>query len=254
MGFSEMEIAATNRTLINYEYPQFTSLFDTNSLDQFSQAISQIANDTGFEQYIFRLAPNKHSSMDKAFVLTNHACQWQEVYDEHQYYNIDPTIQHSCSSHFPLFWDQNTYSTNEQKVMYLQGKNYGLVSGLVFPIHGPNGEFGMMNFATDKQRCEKVKTEIDKALPVLSMFVCYVFELSKNFNKKVSTSHIVLTPREKEVMIWCVEGKTSWEISKILDCSESTINFHLSNVRQKFNACSTQLAVIRAVKSGLIQI
>ena len=233
---------------------QFTSLFEINSFDQFSQAVSQVANDSSFERYIFKLLPNKHSSMDKAFVVTNHAPQWQEIYDEYQYCNIDPTIKHCYSSLFPLFWDQNIYSTAKQKIMYRQGKNYGLGSGLVFPIHGPNGEFGMMSFATKNRASEQVKTEAVRAIPLLLVFVDYVFELSKKFNKKVSTSHIVLTPREKEVIKWCVEGKTSWEISKILCCSESTVNFHLSNVRHKFNASNTQLAVVRALRSGLIQI
>lgn len=238
----------------NMHINQFTNMFEINSYDQFSQVVSQVINDSSFEQYIFKLLPNKHSSMDKAFVVTNYAPQWQEIYNEHQYCNIDPTIQHCYSSHFPLFWDQNSYSTAKQKIMYHQGKNYGLGSGLVFPIHGPNGEFGMMSFATKMRASGQVKTNAVKALPLLSVFVDYVFESSKNFTKKVSASHIVLTPREKEVINWCVEGKTSWEISKILSCSESTINFHLSNVRHKFNASNTQLAVVRALRSGLIQI
>lgn len=138
--------------------------------------------------------------------------------------------------------------------MCRRGESYGLVSGLVFPIHGPNGEFGLMNFSTKNRTARRVNPETESVILLLSVFVDYVFEISKKFNKKESINHIVLTPREKEVMNWCVEGKTSWEISKILSCSESTVNFHLSNIRQKLDACNTQLAVVRAIRSGLIQI
>ena len=38
-----------------------------------------------------------------------------------------------------------------------------------------------------------------------------------------------LTGRELECLEWVSHGKTSWEIGTILDLSERTVNFHLSN-------------------------
>lgn len=98
-----MEIAKTNRTWTQHEFSQFTSLFETNALDQFSQAVSHIASDYRFERYILRLVPNKYTSMQKAFVVTNYDIQWRKIYDDNQYYDIDPIIQHAYSNHLPLF-------------------------------------------------------------------------------------------------------------------------------------------------------
>ncbi|MDR5171935.1 helix-turn-helix transcriptional regulator [Methylobacillus pratensis] len=232
---------------------QFARLFELKTLEQFSQAVFQVTANYGFEQCMFRLLPSKCSAMDEAFVLTNHAHQWRAIYDEHQYSSIDPTIHHCYSTHFPLLWDQGIYASPKQQAMYDQGKSYGLSSGLVFPIHGANGEFGMMNFATEKPS-NQLQAKIVEIMPLLSVFKDYVFESSKSFNQKVPSSHIELTPREKEVINWCAAGKTSWEISRILSCSESTVNFHLSNVRHKFNASNTQLAVVKALRCGLIYI
>jgi LuxR family quorum-sensing transcriptional regulator LasR len=47
-------------------------------------------------------------------------------------------------------------------------------------------------------------------------------------------------------------GKSSWEISKITGCSEATVNFHMGNIRQKFNVNTRQQAVVRAISLGLI--
>jgi LuxR family quorum-sensing transcriptional regulator LasR len=153
-----------------------------------------------------------------------------------------------------MVWDHTVYSSPRQEMMYKQGEGFGLNSGLVFPIYGANGEFGMMNFATNKSITKINKTHISNCIPILSVFKDYVFESSKPFNHNIPHGSTPLTPREKEVINWCAAGKTSWEISKILSCSESTVNFHLSNIRNKFNAGNTQLAVVKALRSGLINI
>jgi LuxR family quorum-sensing system transcriptional regulator CciR len=40
-----------------------------------------------------------------------------------------------------------------------------------------------------------------------------------------------------------IEGKTSWEIGKILATSERTVKFHLKNVYAKLNVCNRAQAV-----------
>jgi DNA-binding CsgD family transcriptional regulator len=61
-----------------------------------------------------------------------------------------------------------------------------------------------------------------------------------------------LTPREKEVIRWLKEGKTSWDISRILGMSERTVNFHASNIIRKLDAASRTHAVAVAMEKGLI--
>ncbi|MGX4641270.1 LuxR family transcriptional regulator [Massilia sp. SYSU DXS3249] len=61
-----------------------------------------------------------------------------------------------------------------------------------------------------------------------------------------------MTKRELEVLQWVMAGKSSWEISMITRCSEATVNFHLANVRQKFNVNTRQQAVVKAISLGLL--
>lgn len=42
-----------------------------------------------------------------------------------------------------------------------------------------------------------------------------------------------LTKREASVMEWVIKGKTTWEIAKILNISERTVKFHLTNTYAK---------------------
>ncbi|MEW6601357.1 MAG: helix-turn-helix transcriptional regulator [Nitrospirota bacterium] len=62
-----------------------------------------------------------------------------------------------------------------------------------------------------------------------------------------------LSEREKEVLTWSKRGKSSWEISAILNISERTVNFHINNIMQKLNAVSRTQAVAVAIERGLIK-
>ncbi|MEE1920607.1 LuxR family transcriptional regulator [Pseudomonas sp. 148P] len=63
-----------------------------------------------------------------------------------------------------------------------------------------------------------------------------------------------LTLREKVVLQWSAEGKTSWEIAHILQCSESAVNFHFCNIRRKFGVTSRSAAMLKALALGLIKL
>ncbi|CAI8920573.1 Transcriptional activator protein LasR [Pseudomonas sp. IT-P74] len=65
---------------------------------------------------------------------------------------------------------------------------------------------------------------------------------------------VQLTAKETQALEWCLKGKTSWEIARIQSCSESTINFHFSNIRRKFAVGSRNAAVFKALKSGAISV
>jgi LuxR family quorum-sensing system transcriptional regulator SolR len=54
---------------------------------------------------------------------------------------------------------------------------------------------------------------------------------------------VSLTAKERDVLKWVIEGKTSWEIGKILETSERTVKFHLKNVYAKLNVCNRAQAV-----------
>lgn len=70
--------------------------------------------------------------------------------------------------------------------------------------------------------------------------------------KENPLSAIKLTPKEKEVLAWGAQGKTSWEIALILKCTESGVNFHFGNIRLKFGVSSRSAALIKATALGLV--
>jgi DNA-binding CsgD family transcriptional regulator len=63
-----------------------------------------------------------------------------------------------------------------------------------------------------------------------------------------------LTAKETQTLMWCSKGKTSWEIARIQNCSEATVNFHFSNIRRKFAVRSRSAALLKAIESGAISV
>ncbi|RBL85060.1 helix-turn-helix transcriptional regulator [Streptomyces cavourensis] len=61
-----------------------------------------------------------------------------------------------------------------------------------------------------------------------------------------------LSPRESACLHWAAVGKTSWETGRILDISESTVNFHLRNACRKLQVRGRRAAVVAAIRRGLL--
>jgi DNA-binding CsgD family transcriptional regulator len=62
----------------------------------------------------------------------------------------------------------------------------------------------------------------------------------------------ILTPRQAEILLWCATGKTSWEIAKILEISESTVQFHVYESARRLGVVGRTAACVRATELGLL--
>jgi DNA-binding CsgD family transcriptional regulator len=63
----------------------------------------------------------------------------------------------------------------------------------------------------------------------------------------------LLSHREREILRWTKDGKSRWEISKILSISDETVKFHLRNVMRKLGVANRTQAVAVALTAGLIE-
>jgi len=61
-----------------------------------------------------------------------------------------------------------------------------------------------------------------------------------------------LSPRQLEVLWWTAHGKTTWETSVIMQCTEATVNYHLKQVFRKLKVFNKTHAVSTALERGLM--
>jgi DNA-binding NarL/FixJ family response regulator len=63
-----------------------------------------------------------------------------------------------------------------------------------------------------------------------------------------------LTPRQREIVQMCAEGRPLKEIAGRLDLSEKTIQFHKYHIMETFNLKSNADLVLFAIKEGLVSL
>jgi LuxR family quorum-sensing transcriptional regulator LasR len=232
------------------EMAHLTQLLSCEDEAAWRDSLFGLARRQGFDQVLYGVVASRQEKLESAFLQSNYSASWRERYDAEQMHFIDPTVTHCMSSSLPIVWEPDTFSGAGQREFYEEACGHGIRSGITFPIHGPNGEFGLVSFASDSLPDAREATQ---AMAGLALIRDYAFESSLKFLRRApEQERPKLTRRELEVLNWVMMGKSSWEISKITNCSEATVNFHMGNVRQKFGVSTRQQALVKAIGMGIL--
>lgn len=236
------------------EAGEMMTLFQVDEEDTWANILFEMGWARGFDQVLYGVVPSKHAKLEGAFVKSNYSAAWRAHYDAERLAYIDPTVGHCLHSSMAVVWQPETFQTPAQREMYEEASLHGVRSGVTLPVHGPNGEFGVLSFVSDAAPTAAFVRDMEQLLPGLSMLRDYAFSSSLKFAvpHEASDGAPRLTPRELEILNWVMVGKSSWEISKITRCSEATVNFHIGNIRQKFGVNTRQQALVKAISMGLI--
>lgn len=89
--------------------------------------------------------------------------------------------------------------------------------------------------------------EFDKLITIIKRAV----EMRRQM-EAMKGNALALSPREKEVLKWLIEGKSSWDIARILYISKNTVNSHIKNLFQKLEVVNRTQAVSEALRRNII--
>ncbi len=229
------------------------------------QLLGRIADEFGFENFTYlggkTITVNGVRQFDlhePPFCITNFPDEWQRLYIQNDYYKIDPAILHLMSSILPATWDEFAATTplvSSQRKMLGDAADFGLQRGFTIPIHGPSGEFGLLSL-TSSVRTEEFARRIERSRHTLHLLAIHLHNAlyQRIRNPEPPAAAVRLTQREVEVLRWTAEGKTSWEISGILNLSERTVNFHLDRAKKKLGVFSKTHAVAKMYTLGITKI
>lgn len=115
----------------------------------------------------------------------------------------------------------------------------------------------MLEGGADSLTLVRAHRKIEKLeLKVLRVITNIMFD---NIRRKVielkggCTYGVNLSPREKEVLLWGADGKTSEEIAIILGVTKDTVNFHFKTLQKKMGATNRVQAIAYAIVKGYIK-
>jgi len=235
---------------------RFADLFSYTREEDWRAQLLKISNDMGFESTLLAIIPAPKAQLEAAvaFLQTNYSPAWRTKYDNEEMEQVDPTVSHCATKSTPLIWSPEIFLQRRQKEVYEEACGYGLRSGVTLPIHGVNGEVGMLCCVSDTRPDENFVSNALHNMATLSLLRDFICETAVQFMTQPAKVEpmVTLTPRELECIKWSAAGKSSWDIAHILNCSEAAVNFHFSNIRRKFNTPSRHQAVVRAIRMGII--
>lgn len=165
---------------------------------------------------------------------------WGERYYRKRYVTQDPIIRHVLTRTEPLRWsDVSSRVTDE-------AAEFGLRDGLTIVQHSIDGLRVCNSFAGER-------LDDDPATRAALLFIsAAASSRAMMLASERTEAPVRLTQRERECLLWIVEGKTDWEIGMILGISENTVRVHANRLREKLHARTRTQAAVQAVRLGII--
>lgn len=224
--------------------------------DELKTVCNEFCKILNFEYYIFAVCSVTSLSAPQIHALSNYPEKWFKVYFDEGMQKHDPVVKYCFENTAPIRWDKlmgmEQYIDEVGAQIMQRAAQEGLVNGLSIPLKAPSGEVAIFSFATKKP--ENIEERLLDVLPYAQLLGTRLFDVYSRLNESTSEAKSYkLTAREVECLFWACEGKTTWEIAKIVDVTERTIIFHLASATKKLGATSRQHAVAKAIICGLIK-
>lgn len=213
-------------------------------------ALSHAANKLGFEYCAYGMRMPLPISKPKLFMLNNYSQDWQQRYIRENYLVVDPTVVHGMRSVMPLVWTDNVFATCRS--FWEDARSHGLRVGWAQSCHDAKGVGGLLTLARSHDDISP------KELCAHSLKMSWLAQTTHEgmsrllVHKLMPEVAINLSAREIEVLRWTAEGKTSNDVSEIMNLTERTVNFHINNALLKLGAANKTAAAIKAAMLGLL--
>jgi DNA-binding CsgD family transcriptional regulator len=223
------------------------------SADELRVQTKKFAKEMGFEHFAYLLTINAPSLKTQHYVISGYPAGWVERYMSRNYFRVDPVVQHARETMLPAIWGDQLFCDGKSTEFWEEARVFGLQAGLSISVHEQPGVTGVFSLARDKVlevRGQDLAALMGRAqlFAVLLHHAVSRIELPKLLPEQQGA----LTVRERECLKWTADGKTAWEIGRILGITERTVVFHLNNVIRKLGATNKTQAIVRAVTLRLV--
>ncbi|MEO7065482.1 MAG: autoinducer binding domain-containing protein [Rhodanobacter sp.] len=229
----------------------YRRLSAANNEYQLFQQIAQVGRELGFEYCCYGIRIPFPVRKPTVSIFDTYPTGWMDHYRANGFMEIDPTVRAGVLSNELIVWPGSAQGAARR--LWSDACGFGLTVGVARSSWGAHGAFGLLTLARHGE--ELTRTEADAISLPTNWLTNLTHLLMSRFliPKLAPRSDTTLTPREHEVLCWTAEGKTAYEIGRILSISERTVNFHINNVMAKLAVANKLQAVVKAIMTGLLQ-
>ncbi len=182
-----------------------------------------------------------------SIISTNYPPEWLKVYEGNGYPYIDPLVRENFATFELQYWKDTYRKHMPPRKFIMDARDFKLNDGYTIGARNRNGSNGsIFTISSGLMKQEK------RTGTVLRVMAPHLHNCMARIQKAAKKQGIKISFREKEVLSWLKEGKSSWDISEILHVSENTVNFHIKNIMQKLDTVNRSQAVAKALEAGVI--
>jgi DNA-binding CsgD family transcriptional regulator len=213
----------------------------------FAQALIRSAEAFGFKHATLMDAPTAESFLIKSLLIeTNLPTAYVNQFDRARFMQLPLLSSGVSSSVIPRTWNlSDKGSVFPAELQELQ-RTFGMQVGVALPVHAAEGHRLLFWFAGT--RAPLGPTEINE----LTMVMLHALDAFNLVKSSKTTEYPPLSAREREVVRWTSQGKTSIEIGQILSLSDHTVNAYMTSAIKKLDCVNRTQLVAKAIRYKLI--
>jgi len=180
-------------------------------------------------------------------VNVDYPIEWMELYLEKEFNNIDPVVKENFTAYRTTFWADLYKEHQPPKEFISLAEDFTISNGVTSGVRNFRGTKGsLFSFAGNGIENNK------RTALIISLIVPHLTIALRRMLAERNKFEANLSQRELEVLKWVAFGKSNWDISILLNISERTVEYHLSNIMHKLDATNRTYAVAIAFEQGLL--
>ena len=232
----------------------YQSVLEAKDHDQFRSVVIRFAQQLGFDKVSAMVAVDRVGSPPEFVAVHNAPLAYLQTFDDLSVSKRDPIAQHCKRNTVPILWGQHTYLKNNAIEQWEHQAHFGYRNGIAMALHLPEGRHFMLGVERD-QELPTDAGELTRIVADLQLFAVHAQDTALRVlvSEAARPELPALTPRELEILRLTMDGKVTHEISTLLGIGDRTTVFHIQNAMLKLNCNSKHVAVVKALRLGLIQ-
>lgn len=209
------------------------------------------ARQVGFASAMF-VHLSSHGEPIAPKVLFGRDNPWIPRYAERNYARLDPTIPRAFLSRRAFTWGAVDRSRSRRlRSFFGEARELWAKDGLIVPIHGPFGEFSVVNLLSERRI--KLTAEPTAAVQgVCHIYACLGLNLIKGPVVEPIDASVELSRRERQCIYWMSVGKHDSETARILGISVHTVREYLDSAKVKLHVETRPELSLKALAMGLL--
>jgi len=235
------------------ELRRFLDISQTNDLDSLQRKLVAFAHDMDFGLINGVVVYDRLNGQGAEFVsLGNTPQAYIEQSMDPKDSARDPVNLHLKKLSVPFIYDQALYLKENAIDLWERQAPFGYRAGVCVALHLGNGK----HFLLGMDREKALPTDGGKLVRMMADLQLLAVHAQSAALALLTPPKIDslkgLSPREKEVLRWAMEGKSVEETALICNCSASTVSYHMRSIFKKFDVTKKQQAIALAVRHNLI--